>query len=178
MRELSQTKTAIWWRNYNKNGPSRKFNYQDITKSKLEELGVVDIIPDESHLSKWCIFEEDAFSPDYIKPHRVYLKTTQRFGNGGIRQAWYCNFYDKSTQSVKLLSLATILYAWFIGTVPAKSVVDHIDENNMNESLDNYQLLTRGDNVKKSNKIWEMKTGLKHNNQYTPNELRKHKIEE
>ena len=42
-----------------------------------------------------------------------------------------------------------LVYAWFIGDIPAKYDVDHIDGNRMNNSLDNLQLLTRKENLAK-----------------------------
>ena len=42
-----------------------------------------------------------------------------------------------------------LVYAWFIGDIPAKYDVDHIDGDTMNNSLDNLQLLTRRENLAK-----------------------------
>ena len=47
------------------------------------------------------------------------------------------------------LPLARLVYAWFFGRVPVKMDVDHIDNNSLNNSLDNLQLLTRSENLKK-----------------------------
>ena len=47
------------------------------------------------------------------------------------------------------IPLQRFLYAWFIGDVPDGMVVDHIDNNPFNNSLDNLQLLTQGENLKK-----------------------------
>ena len=40
-----------------------------------------------------------------------------------------------------------LVYAWFIGDIPAKYDVDHIDGDPMNNRLDNLQLLTRKENL-------------------------------
>ncbi len=42
-----------------------------------------------------------------------------------------------------------LVYAWFIGDIPANYDVDHIDGDTMNNSLDNLQLLTRKENLAK-----------------------------
>ena len=52
----------------------------------------------------------------------------------------------------KHLLLHRVLYAWFIGPIPKNYVVDHIDNNKHNNHLDNFQLLSRKDNVKKDYK--------------------------
>lgn len=49
----------------------------------------------------------------------------------------------------KSLLLSRVLYAWFKGDIPDGYDVDHIDNNSMNNSLDNLQLLTRKENLKK-----------------------------
>jgi hypothetical protein len=47
------------------------------------------------------------------------------------------------------IPLARAIYAWFIGDIPANYDVDHKDNNSMNNSLDNLQLLTRKQNLAK-----------------------------
>lgn len=42
-----------------------------------------------------------------------------------------------------------LLYIWYKGEVPAGYDVDHIDGNTLNNDLDNLQLLSRADNLKK-----------------------------
>lgn len=155
-------KRTEWLRRYNQYGPTKKLNYIDLTKEYLiNELNILDIQKDDNHLSGWKIIRKDQ---TFV---RIFLFVTQRFKNGAVRQAWYTTFKEASTHKQKNLSLASILYTWFIGTVPAGMVVDHIDNNNMNESLDNYQLLTRGQNVKKD------KCG---HNQYTQKEELVYKV--
>lgn len=45
--------------------------------------------------------------------------------------------------------LSRFLYAWFKGDIPEGMVVDHIDNNPFNNSLDNLQLLTVEENLNK-----------------------------
>ena len=51
-------------------------------------------------------------------------------------------------------SKSTITYARYLmlGKVKEHEVVDHIDENRTNDSIDNLQPLTRGENAAKTNK--------------------------
>lgn len=53
----------------------------------------------------------------------------------------------------KWQQLHRVLYAWFIGPIPKNYVVDHIDNNKHNNNLNNLQLLSRADNVKKDYKV-------------------------
>lgn len=41
------------------------------------------------------------------------------------------------------------VYEAFIGTIPQGMVIDHIDEDRLNNRVDNLQVLTSGDNVRK-----------------------------
>ena len=47
------------------------------------------------------------------------------------------------------LPLARVIWAWFNSEVPAGYDVDHIDNNQFNNRLENLQLLTRQQNLKK-----------------------------
>jgi len=63
----------------------------------------------------------------------------------------------------RAFTLSRLIYAWFIGDVPDKIDVDHIDNNTMNNRLDNLQLLTRRENILK-----RPRNGA---NQYTNNKV-------
>lgn len=48
------------------------------------------------------------------------------------------------------VSLSVLVWLKNKGDIPAGYVVDHIDNNSLNNNLDNLQLLTRGQNIKKN----------------------------
>lgn len=48
------------------------------------------------------------------------------------------------------ISLSALVWLKNKGDIPAGYVVDHIDNNSLNNNLDNLQLLTRGQNIKKN----------------------------
>lgn len=52
----------------------------------------------------------------------------------------------------KYISLSRVLYAYFIDEIPEGKQVDHIDNNPLNNSLDNLQLLTPSENMLKRTK--------------------------
>lgn len=47
------------------------------------------------------------------------------------------------------LTLSRLVYAWYIGDVSEKEDVDHIDNDPFNNDLNNLQLLSRKENLKK-----------------------------
>jgi hypothetical protein len=57
------------------------------------------------------------------------------------------------------ISYARYLYSLDIGElVDSKYEVDHIDNNSLNDVLDNFQLLTKAENIKKDHKAKDMVT--------------------
>ena len=55
--------------------------------------------------------------------------------NDGKRQISFC--------------LHNVIYAWYKGEVPLGYDVDHIDNNSLNNNIDNLQLLTHEENLKR-----------------------------
>ena len=145
----------------------RNLTYKTITKEYLQQLGVSAIskVDPKQDESGWQIIRSYPNKyGDMIQ--RWSLIITGRYANGGCRTARYVNFWDRKEQKLVRLSLAIVLYAWFVDEVPATYVVDHKNNNSMDDRLENYQVLTRSENVKKDS------TG---HNQFTPEKDRVHK---
>lgn len=50
-----------------------------------------------------------------------------------------------------------LVYETFVGEIPKDKTIDHIDGNKQNNHISNLQVLSRGDNSRKSNsKIWHV----------------------
>ena len=67
--------------------------------------------------------------------------------SGKMKWYWIVGFSDNNKP--KAYPLHRLLYAWYIGYVPANLDVDHIDNNSLNNDLSNLQLSTRKDNLAK-----------------------------
>ena len=67
--------------------------------------------------------------------------------SGKMKWYWIVGFSDNNKP--KAYPLHRLLYAWYIGYVPANMDVDHIDNNSQNNDLSNLQLSTRKDNLAK-----------------------------
>lgn len=125
-----------------------------LSKVDLEKLGIIDIIKDSDAPYGWRIFR------DNDREFSITYSITQRFNNGSHKGYAFVNF------PCKHIALSRVLFAWFIRDIPKGHVVDHIDNDSLNNDLDNLQLLTRSENTKKNS--------VKHN-QYTKEEELVHK---
>lgn len=55
----------------------------------------------------------------------------------------------KAAPGNRMLLVSRVVFAWFNGVCPDDYDVDHIDDNQFNNSISNLQLLTRTDNLRK-----------------------------
>ena len=92
-----------------------------------------------------------------IKAGRTKQKTWQklnpclnaRYHKYSGKMNWYWLVGYSENGEPKAYPLHRLLYAWYIGYVPANLDVDHIDNNSLNNDLSNLQLLTRKENLAK-----------------------------
>ena len=127
------------------NNEKRPIN-AELTRAMLEEYGITNIYWDCDNNEWWInrfwyknhskdkhhyrVEITNACRPHKYTPKKVYPKVT---------------FSYKCKN--KSITLSRLLYAWFKGDIPEGYVVDHIDNNPWNNSLDNLQLLTQEENL-------------------------------
>ena len=73
--------------------------------------------------------------------------TKHKYGKTCVYE--YVALYNYEKHKMILMGLHSMLYAWYKGEVPAGYDVDHIDNNPLNNDLDNLQLLTHQENLRK-----------------------------
>ena len=66
----------------------------------------------------------------------------------GYKRAQLCN-----KGLMKQITVHRLMWLNFVGEIPEGRVIDHIDNNRLNNRLDNLQLLTQGQNIKKGKDI-------------------------
>lgn len=102
------------------------------------------------------IYEEEG--KFYRRTERVGVKeinkwtqaTHHKYGKTLVYE--YVCFYDYVNHKPILMTYHAFIYAWYKGEIPRGYDVDHIDNDTLNNDLDNLQLLTRGDNIRKRGK--------------------------
>ena len=83
-----------------------------------------------------------------LKPVYKWTQATHhKYGKTMVYE--YVQLYNYETRKGVLMSFHSFLYAWYKGEVPAGYDVDHIDNDTLNNDLDNLQLLTHEENIKK-----------------------------
>ena len=85
----------------------------------------------------------------YVELDIVPVVTTPKWGKERTYMTVY--YYKKEKHLMQPIALHRLIYVWYKGDIPKGYVVDHIDNNQLNNDPDNLQLLTRGENVKKDN---------------------------
>ena len=77
---------------------------------------------------------------------------TQKLKYGNDKKYCYVFLHIKRFREHKKvhLRLHAVIYAWYKGEVPLGYDVDHIDNNTLNNNIDNLQLLTCKENIRKS----------------------------
>lgn len=119
-----------------------------LTKEELQRLGITDVTRDGKiyHNGKEC--------------NQYYVKCKHP-KSGNDKSYWTISLYDaelykeqlkddvKYKNGMRTFLVSRVVYAWYHDMCPSDLDVDHIDDNPNNNSIDNLQLLTRADNLKK-----------------------------
>lgn len=69
------------------------------------------------------------------------------------KHRYYVSFWDYKRNKYRYYPLSKVIYLFFVGDIPEGYVVDHINNNSLDNSVNNLQLLTRAENTRKSNKL-------------------------
>lgn len=83
------------------------------------------------------------------KDMKVYLqKSNQSIYSDQERLYRYCSYYKDGKQ--KFIAVHRLMWLYFKGNIPKGYVIDHINNNSLDNRLENLQLLTRSENTQKS----------------------------
>lgn len=112
----------------------RRFNH----RSQLTEHDIKLVVTEEG---KYEVYHKGR--KKNALPHKTYHK----YGKT-IEYRLY-SFYDSKTKKQFNILEHVLVWLWFNISIPAKYDIDHIDSNKLNNHIDNLQLLTRKENLRK-----------------------------
>lgn len=127
-----------------------KTNYnKPLTRQMLEEMGIVSIVWDDE-ANDWTITRFWKKSSTSRTKRFVDLKihvSTRKHKYTASKTYPVINFSYNNKQYC--FPLSRIIYAWFNNEVKQGYVIDHIDNNPFNNKLENLQMITPEENLKK-----------------------------
>ena len=110
---------------------------ETLTRDYLEYLGITDVLEDGTKIMK---------GGQELTQHPTGDYKTVSLYDPAIRQA--TSKEDRTNVTGQLhLGVHRIVYCWYNRIIPKGLVVDHKDNNKLNNHIDNLQLLTPGDNI-------------------------------
>ena len=119
--------------------PKSKCRSKEVTKQQLEDLGVVCVTEDGDvyvyngkEVVKKTPFEESGVKHKYSTNKKRYL---------------YISFYNPITHKQLKIKLHRIVYAWFNGVARAGMTIDHIDNNELNNNINNLREMSLEENI-------------------------------
>lgn len=140
----STDSSAVYARKVRNGIPTNVKGYDytpSLTKQELVDRGIK---VDGDKVYQW--------SPRLKDYHELSIKQVKNKSKYGRERSYkVVHYYKKEIQLMYPIALHRLIYVWYKGDIPQGYVVDHIDNNQLNNDPDNLQLLTRGENVKKNN---------------------------
>lgn len=126
---------------YNLTGDSNSKNKcrtREVTKNQLEALGVV-YVTEDGDVYTYNGKEVVKKTPFEVIAKRKYSTNKKRY--------LYVDFYNPLTCKNLRIALHRIVYAWFNGVARAGMTIDHIDNNELNNNINNLREMTLEENL-------------------------------
>lgn len=128
---------------------------KQVTREDLERFGVLDLVNQDGHwgvVRLWwgCGARGNSRTEDRKIKKIIWEKNNVCKHKYTSDKQYPIIVFSKGPEEGPLcLPVSRLVYAWHYGIVPEGMVVDHIDNNPFNNSLDNLQLLTDEENNRK-----------------------------
>lgn len=120
-----------------------------LTREQLKEMGITNIDWDRD-TNEWWInryWYYRKHSGKKVHQHLTISQATVKHKYGTDKtypkiQLSYCN-------KQYAFPLSRVIYAWFVKDIPDGYVIDHIDNNPFNNEVDNLEMMTIEENLRK-----------------------------
>ena len=135
--------SAVYSRRVRAGMINSNFEYTpSLTKQELVDRGI--------KLEDGKVYQWSKKIKDYVElDEKLVTSNKPKYGKERTYKVVY--YYKQEKHVMFPIALHRLIYAWYKEDIPKGMVVDHIDNNPLNNDPDNLQLLTRGENVKKDN---------------------------
>ena len=120
-----------------------------LTKQQLEEMGIVDVTWNK-YLETWVITREWYKNNSKTKRERKTLIVGSVLARHKYtKDKTYLKVSFSYKNKPVAISLSRLVYAWFREDIPDGYVIDHKNNNPYDNTLDNLQMLTIEQNIRK-----------------------------
>ena len=121
-----------------------------LTKQQLIELGVTDVTKDGKVFKDGVECKIKFLENKYKHSTNVYQIPVVNFVDKSKKIPFVTkDGYNSYTYGCMNISVARIMFVWFVRDIEYGEQIDHIDNNPLNNTLDNLQVLTQEENLKK-----------------------------
>ena len=121
-----------------------------LTKQQLIELGVTDVTKDGKVFKDGVECKIKFLENKYKHSTNVYQIPVVNFVDKSKKIPFVTkDGYNSYTYGALNISVARIMFVWFVRDIEYGEQIDHIDNNPLNNTLDNLQVLTQEENLKK-----------------------------
>ncbi len=118
---------------------------KELTRKELERLGVTEVFP----LLNTCHLLTPIEGPRIKSAHYDGHYYVMQLYDPDLRKTVAEELRDTHTGQI-YIPFHRLVYAWFNGSIPEGMVVDHIDDDKLNNDPRNLQLLTPSQNINKN----------------------------
>ena len=121
-----------------------------LTKQQLIDLGITDVTKDGKVFKNGVECKTKILVNKYKHSTKTYQVPVIQFVDKSKKIPFVTkNGYHSYTYGCMNISVARIMFVWFIRDLEYGEQIDHIDDNTMNNTLGNLQALTQAENLKK-----------------------------
>ena len=121
-----------------------------LTKQQLINLGVTDVTKDGKVFKDGVECKIRILKNKYKHSTNVYQIPVVSFVDKSKKIPFVTkDGYNSYTYGALNISVARIMFVWFVRDIEYGEQIDHIDNNTLNNTLDNLQALTQKENLKK-----------------------------